>query len=231
VELRAYARILGRRWPALVALPALVLLLALVQEAARDPRYATSLRATVIYPELSGAFTDYPVDDNYLASEFAIDDLVEAVRGNVFSEAVAQRLQAAGVDIGGGEVQGAVAADRRHRVLSVTVTASDPGRAEAIARAVADELEQNTFAYTGLVAQDSESTVRIIQRPGAAGDDTGRARLLLVLQVAAAVGAGVLLALLVDYLDDTLYDGESAAAATGLAHLASVPAGSMEQRA
>jgi capsular polysaccharide biosynthesis protein len=231
VELREYVRILARRWPAVVALPALVLVLAFVQDTMRETTFSTSLRATVLYPEQSGEFTDYPVDDNYLASEYAIDDLVEAVRGNVFSEAVAGRLQATGLDVGGGEAQDAIAANRRHRVLTVDVSSWDAARAESIASAVADELEQNTFAYTGLAADGSEASVRIIQRPGAANADTGRARLLLALQVIAAAGTGLLLALLVDYLDDTLYDGESASVATGLAHLASVPSGGAERRA
>ena len=46
----------------------------------------------------------------------------------------------------------------------------------------------------------------------------------MALEVLAALGFGVLLAFLVDYIDDTLYDAESTTAALRLPHLASVPA-------
>lgn len=226
MELKHYLRVLLRRWPALVVLPLLAVVLAVVQEAARDPRYSTQARATVIRePETppAGEF-DYDRYYNYLASEFAIDDLVEAVRGNVFAAAVAERLRAEGVEIGAGEVQGAIAADRMHRVLTMNVSSGDAARAEQIARAATAELQASAFEYLGIEGVGSPAVVNIVQEPGAASEDTGRARLLLALQIVAALGAGVLLAFLVDYLDDTLYDGESAAAALALPELASVPA-------
>jgi capsular polysaccharide biosynthesis protein len=74
-----------------------------------------------------------------------------------------------------------------------------------------------------MATPDSDAVVQVIDQPGQAGPDNSRARLLLVLQVIAAAGAGVLLAFLVDYLDDTFHDGEVAAATLGVPHLASVP--------
>jgi capsular polysaccharide biosynthesis protein len=44
-----------------------------------------------------------------------------------------------------------------------------------------------------------------------------------MLQIVAAIGAGVLLAYLVDYLDDSLHDGEQTATILGVPLLASVP--------
>ncbi|MEX1157609.1 MAG: hypothetical protein WEC79_01610 [Thermomicrobiales bacterium] len=223
MELKVYLQALKRRWPVLLILPLLVGLLAVVQETTRETSYSTHAKLRVISEQLEGEFTDYPADDNFVASEYEIDDLVEAVRGNVFSNAVAARVQAAGIEIDGGEVQAAIASTREHRVLTLTVRSADPQKAEAIAREATAELEAGAFDYIGLPSPDAGAVVKVIQQPGGAGPDTSRARLLLLLQVIAAVGAGVLLAFLVDYLDDTLHDGETVAATLGVPHLASVP--------
>lgn len=224
MELKVYLQALRRRWPVMLALPLIVALLAVVQDVSRDTTYATNARLRVISELIDGEFTDYPDDDNFIASEYAIDDLVEAVRGNVFASAVAERVRASGIDIGNGEVESAIAADREHRVLTVTVRSADPARAEVIAREATAELEMAAFDYIGLPSEASGQVVRVIDQPGDAGPDTSRARLLLILQVLAAAGVGVLLAFLVDYLDDTLHDGEATSATLGLPHLANVPA-------
>lgn len=224
MELKVYLHALRRRWPIMLLLPLVVGLLAVVQDVSRETTYATHAKLRIISEQIEGDFTDYPADDNFIASEYTIDDMVEAVRGNVFAAAVAERVRAAGIEIGGEEVQSAIAADREHRVLTVTVRSTNPGKAEAIAREATAELEAAAFDYIGLPSPDSGSVVQAIDRPGGAGPDTSRARLLLLLQVIAAAGAGVLLAFLVDYLDDTFYDGESAAVTLGVPHLASIPA-------
>jgi capsular polysaccharide biosynthesis protein len=223
MELKVYLQALRRRWPVILALPLIVALLAIVQDVSRETTYATDARLRVISERIEGDFTDYPDDDNFIASEYAIDDLVEAVRGNVFAAAVAERVRASGMDIGSEEVESAIASDREHRVLTVTVRSADPERAEAIAREATLELEASAFEYIGFPSPDSGQVVTVIDQPGEAGPDTSRARLLLILQIVAAAGAGVLLAFLIDYLDDTLHDGETTAATLGLPYLASVP--------
>ena len=227
MELKVYLQALRRRWPIMLILPLLVGLLAVVQELSRETIYATQSRLRIISEQLDGEFTDYPVDDNFIASEYAIDDMVEGVRGNVFSAAVADRVRAAGLEIGAEEVTSAISAEREHRVLTVTFRSADPRRAEVIAREATAELEASAFDYIGVPSPGADSVVQVIDQPGNAGPDTSRARLLLLLQVIAAVGAGVLLAFLVDYLDDSIHDGESAAVSLGVPHLATIPA---EQR-
>jgi capsular polysaccharide biosynthesis protein len=223
MELKVYLQALRRRWPVILALPLIVALLAIAQDVSRETTYATDARLRVISERIEGDFTDYPDDDNFIASEYAIDDLVEAVRGNVFAAAVAERVRASGMEIGTEEVESAIASDREHRVLTVTVRSADPERAEAIAREATLELEASAFEYIGFPSPDSGQVVTVIDQPGEAGPDTSRARLLLILQIVAAAGAGVLLAFLIDYLDDTLHDGETTAATLGLPYLASVP--------
>lgn len=225
MELRWYLNILKRRWPIVLALPLLVGVIAIFQDVTRDPVYSTEMRVSVIrqpeaLPEAEFGYNGYY---NYLASEFAIDDLVEAVRGNVFTDAVASRLPAeSGID--SGEVQQALTPEREHRVLTMTAMSVDKQEAEAIAAATMSELQDHAFSFLGVEGIGSTAVVEVIQTPGEAVADTGRARLLLLLQVIAAMGAAVLLAFLVDYLDDTLYDAESTADVLRTPHLASIPA-------
>jgi capsular polysaccharide biosynthesis protein len=226
MELKTYVQIIKRRWPAVVVLPLLVAMLAIWQETTRDATYSTEVRAAVVRVRDPLPLNQYGFDDyyNYVSSEFAIDDLVEAVRGNVFAQAVAERATAAGTSIDASEAQSMIAADRVHRIISVHVTSHDPARARAVAEAASAELDTNAYSYIGVESDAEGSSVNIIQRPGNASPDTARERLLLALEILAALGFGVLLAFLVDYIDDTLYDAESTTAALRLPNLASVPA-------
>lgn len=226
MELKWYGRALMRRLPIIIIIPLIVAAIALLQDVARDPTYSSHVGAVVIrtpeeqLPEAFG-YNDYY---NYLASEFAIDDLVEAVRANVFAAAVAERAgNEFGLQMDASAVHAALSASRTHRILTITASSGDPREAELLAQAAAAELEANAFEFLGQEALGTPAVVRVIDAPGAAGDDSGRARLLLLLQVIAAAGVAVLLAFLLDYLDDRIHDGESAAWALGLPLLAAVP--------
>lgn len=226
MELKWYLQVLLRRWPALVILPLVVGMLALYQDMTRTEEYSANARLSVVRLPDSQPVEDFRYDEyyNYLASEFKIDDLVETVRGNVFAEAVANRMNAAGMNASTGEVQGSLSSDRQHRILSLTVTTTDPERTLAISRAAVEELESNPEIYLDVLSEGAGASVRAIQIPHGAGEDSARARLILALMVMVALGAGVLLAFVVDYLDDTLYEAETVSAATGLPVVATVPA-------
>jgi capsular polysaccharide biosynthesis protein len=226
MELKHYLRIIARRWPIIVFLPLLVGLLAVYQFAVRDATYTSHVAAVVTRhpdPQQSDEY-QYDAYYNYVSSEFAIDDLVEAVNGNVFAQAVAERARAAGADVSTSEVQGALAADRRHRILHVTAGSRDQAQAETIAQAAAAELEARAFHYLGVDTAGTTAIVSIIERPEQAVRDISRLQLLILLQLLAAAGAGVLLAFFLEYLDDTLYDREAVELALRLPHLADVPA-------
>lgn len=226
MELKWYLQVLWRRWPAILVLPILVGLFAVYQETTRDEQYAAEARLAVVRQPDQAPVDDYRYDEyyNYLSSEFKIDDLVETVRGNVFAASVAEEMTAAGVPASPGEVQGALSSSREHRILTLTATTQDPDRSLQIARAAIEELEANPALYLDISDSDGSATVRAIQVPEHAAADTTRARLIVLMSVIAAIGIGVVLAFLVDYLDDTLYDADGAASATGLPVLATVPA-------
>jgi capsular polysaccharide biosynthesis protein len=226
VELKTYLNILWRRRIWVLLPPLLALLAGVWQLSGQAAAYTTELRASVLReaeppPENEFGYNGYY---NNLSTEFAIDDLIEAMSGNVFAEAVAERAQQAGADVTVEDVESEMSAERRHRIVTVTVTSSDRAQADAIAAAAAAELEERAFSYISVSGSDQPAEARIIQRPEPAMEDTGRQMILVLLQLVAAGAFGVLLAFLIDYLDDTLYDGETAALALRVPHLASVPA-------
>lgn len=227
MELSYYLRALRRRWPIVAGIPLAALLVALIQLATWSPTYTTMVRARVIYQDNQPPTNAFEYGGFYTfgASEYNIDDLVEVVRGNVFAGAVATRLTTAGVPVSSDQVSRAIASDRTHRILTVRVTSGDRARAVDMARAVSDELELDATAYLGLDKLHSTALIDIVERPYSASPDTSRVMLLLALEVLAGIGAGVLVAFLVDYLDDTLRDPETLTATLGVPHLATVPVG------
>ncbi len=225
MELRIYLAVLLRRWYIVLALPLLVIIFAIYQDVTRTTNYTATARLSVVRQPETDIPEDFQFDEyyNYLASEFEIDDLVEIVRGNVFANNVAIRIAASGETASGGEVQGAIVADRKHRILTISATSSDPEQALRIANAAATEVLENTSSYLGHEQSEPVSTVRAVQLPGGVSSDTQRTRLILILSILVAFGFGVLLAFAIDYLDDRIYDAESACHVIELPNLAVIP--------
>lgn len=226
MELKSYLQVLWRRWPAVVILPLMVGGLAIYQDVNRVTHYSVNARVSVVRMPDPRPVEDFRYDEyyNYLTSEFKIDDLVETVDGNVFAGAVAERLTAAGMPMEPGVVQQILSTERQHRILSVMATTAEAERSLQISQAAVTELEENATLYLDMPSDAAGAIVRVIEYPNEASTDTTRARIILALGVLVAVGAGVLLAFLVDYLDDTIYDADGAAAAVQLPLLATVPA-------
>jgi capsular polysaccharide biosynthesis protein len=225
VELKHYLRILGLRWRIMLLPVLLVSVIAVYRELARPPTYSTEVRASVIRdldppPPDAYAYDGYY---NYLASEFAIDDLVEALRGNVFAEAVAQRIVDAGGSATAGDVRSVLAVARKHRIVTMTTSSSDSARVTEVAAAAEAELEQNAFQYISVSAEDPSAMVRIIQRPETPSQDATRQRMLIGMELLAALALGVLLAFVVHFLDDRMHDAETVGSALRLPILAELP--------
>lgn len=225
MELKSYLQVLIRRWPAVVLLPLLVGALAIYQDTNRVTQYTAHARVSVVRMPDQGPAEDFRYDDyyTYLTSEFKIDDLVETVGGNVFASAVAERSTAAGVPVDAATMEQILSSDRQHRILSVMATTTEPERSLQIAQAAVAELEENANTYLDMPEDATGAIVRVVDYPNEASTDTTRSRIILLLGAIVAFGAGVLLAFLVDYLDDTLYDAESVSAVTRLPVLTSVP--------
>jgi capsular polysaccharide biosynthesis protein len=199
MELRQYWRIVWRRWWLIAALVILVLVVSLVTYQSPEPVYVASMRFAI------GIEGVEPVDsvsgegrsDAWLASEYLADDLSEVLKGGDFASRISQRV---GFDV----AAGSIFASREHRIMTVTITGNDPARVQAVAEATAAAIEDGGADYfpqlTGV-----EARAVLIDGPGIgqAGPSL-QDQLDLPIRLFVALIAGVALAFLWDYLDDTV---------------------------
>lgn len=204
MELRQYWAIIRRWWwiPVLTVLLTAAFTLVTQQPwQARPAAYTTSLSFSV------GVQPQAPADGEEayytaLASEYLIDDLAEVVRGSEFAAAVSQRLQAQGITVPTGALQGSTQAGKLHRILNVAITWGNPDELGTIGDAVAATLAEEAATFMPrLFAQNGAAY--LINRGGVGEIGPGlREQLELPLRLLLALAAGIALAFLADYLDD-----------------------------
>lgn len=236
MELRRYWAIIWRyRWVVL-GLPLLVGLASTALFLIQKPSYKAEMKAQLVIappqaatPTAAGQdFFRYDSYYNYLATEYAVDDLVEVLNGNVFADAVTATLRGPdfNLNLKDEEVRGAFTASRLHRVLTVEVATGDRDRSTAIARAVNLTLARDPLKYFSkgdLVARQGAVPI-MIEAPLEAKGDRVRRALNVVLQTTIALFAGLGLAFLLHYLNDRLRDADAVAEALGLPVLGQIPA-------
>lgn len=188
-----YARILRRRWPALL-LPLLLaaFVTAMTAPAAAAPTYAVTMRfAGGLPPEPVGANTyGYDRHYNWLASEYVTRALAQAVETGAFAANVTARLAGQNMQV----PVGAIRSEYLASYLKVTVSWPDAAQAEVIARAVSDELAENAAAYWPQLSGAAAAPVRLLDVPAAAAVPAPlRSRFDLPVRGALAVAAGLLL--------------------------------------
>jgi len=203
MELRLYGAIIKRRLWLIVSL----LVILALSYALWPPRsltaYTAQMRFVVgIRPE-PGAGDYYTYDRYYtwLTAEYLVDDLAEVVKSQAFAQDVAQR---SGLAVAAGAIQGATSAGKLHRILSVSITWGNAQEMERIAQAVTAALVEGGQLYFAQLGTE-RAAVALIDPPaiGAVGPSL-RQRLDLPLRLLLALAAGVALAFLLDYLDDTI---------------------------
>ena len=204
MELRRYAWIVRRRWWIVVAL----LVVMLVSYLVAGPRaagtvYVAGMRFVVgVVPEPTTGET-YTYDRYYtwLTAEYLLDDLSEVVKSQVFAQDVAA---ASGVAVPAGAIQGATAAGKLHRILTVTVSWHDPDELAAIANAVVTVLQHQSGRYFAQLATD-DGVISLIDPPMVTAlAPSLRQRLDLPLRLILGLAASIGLTFLLDYLDDSV---------------------------
>jgi len=224
MELKQYARLIWRRAWLIVLLVAVTAVGSLLFSRPRPPIYQATMRVTVSQ-QMEPRRGDYYTYDGYytwLASEYAADDFSQVVQSGEFAAAVSRRLAAQNITIPGGIIQGATVAEKQHRILTIDVTWGDPVQLEAIASAVISELEENNAYYFAQLGTTG-AAVRVIDRPVV--HEVGRSlreRLDFPIRLLLALIAGVALAFLLDYLDDSVRD-RAELEKMGLEVLAEIP--------
>ncbi len=220
MELRHYWRIVRRRLGWILLLLFVVLISHVALTRTPPPVYAASMRFVVgVRPE-AGDNEIYRYDRYYtwLTAEYLVDDLSEVVKSQAFAQDIAER---AGLAVPAGAIQGATSAGKLHRILTVSITWPDAAELERLANAVVVTLRDEGGAYFAQLSTE-EAVVSLIDPPavGVVGPSL-RQRLDLPLRLILALAAGVGLAFLLDYLDDTIREEDLAA--LGLDVLARIP--------
>lgn len=224
MELRQYWRIIWRRWWLIVALPTIVLVVSLVTYKPPAAVYQATMRFAI------GIQGDEPVStvsgegrsDAWLASEYLADDLSEVLKGGNFAARIGQQV--------GFEVPaGSISASREHRIMTVHITWGNDDEVRAIAEAVGAAVEDGGADYFPQLA-GVEAKAVLIDGPGIG--QVGRSlkdKLDLPIRLFVALVAGVALAFLWDYLDDTVR-GRAEVEALGVPILGEIPRESRLQR-
>jgi capsular polysaccharide biosynthesis protein len=201
MELRQYWHIVWRRWWLIAGLLAVVLIVSLVTYDPPATVYQASMRFAIGIEgvEPVAAVSGEGRSDAWLASEYLADDLSEVLKGGDFAARIS--------NIVGFEVPaGTVFASREHRIMSVSITWGDRAQVQAISEAVSAAVKDGGAEYfpqlTGV-----EAKALLIDGP--AIGQVGRSlkdKLDLPIRLFLALVAGVALAFLWDYLDDTVRD-------------------------
>jgi capsular polysaccharide biosynthesis protein len=210
MELRGYWAILRRRWAAPVLVPVLVALFSAVQlqpwqEPA--PSYSVTMRMLIGVLPLEDPDAARYYDPRYYAwmtSEYLVDDFTEVLGTEMFANAISARLTEQGLSIPAGLIRAQANTGKQHRIIRLTFMWHDEAALQAIADATVAELEQNADAYfTQLGTQDAG--VRVLDSPVVVPQgQSARARVEWPLRILLAVVAGIGVAFLREYMDDTV---------------------------
>jgi capsular polysaccharide biosynthesis protein len=231
MELREYWRIVRRRWWMLAGLVLLVLAVSLVFRSHPTPMYQATMRFTIgVSPESdSERLTIDPLYSAYLASEYIADDFTEIVKSESFAGDVSVRLAGQGIAISAGVIQGFTVSEKQHRILSMQITWPHEAQLRSIAQAATETLEQDNAKYFKQLGSEG-AEVFVIDPPRIVPLGVGlKDRLEIPIRLALALLAGVGLAFLLHYLDDTLRDPDEAEA-LGLSVLGRIPPSGWRER-
>ncbi len=223
MALRQYWQVFQRRW-LLALIPALVVLaFGVATYQSPPPVYNVGVRFIVGQPPADQAdLADEQRYYNWLTSEYIVNGLTDWVKGGGFATAVSQELAAQGLDVQPGAIQGGIAAENVRSLLQISLTYGDADVLAAMMDAAAKVLiEQNA---DGLPQLDGETAVLVqLDQPVVNQIPAGlRSQLDLPFRILLALGAGVGLALLVEYLDPTLREREEVEQA-GLPVIGEIP--------
>lgn len=208
MELKAYAKILMRRWWLVLVPVAMVLVYLAATYAPPATMYQVVVRfSTGTTP--AGLSLDYDRYHPWLVSEYIAKGLADVTETGVFAEAVAARLREVGLDTSAGAVERAIVTDNARSIVVVYLTWPDPGEAALVAEALADELVENSGAYYPQIG-DLGPAVRLLDSPEPmALPPSVRAQLAEpAVRIGLALFTGVGLAFLWHYLDPTVQEAE-----------------------
>jgi len=222
MELRRYWQVLRRRW-LLIAIP--FVLVALFSIITYTPPASGGFNVGVYFivgqePAAAAAQEDEERYYNWLASEYIVNGLTDWVTSGRFREAVSAELAEEGLAIPPGSFT--VAGENIRSKLLLSVSHGDADNLATIMEAAIRVLQEQNGAALPQLGGETAVLVQlddIVVTPLPAGLT---AQLMLPLQWALGLAAGLGLALVVDYIDPTLRNREEVEA-LGLGLLGEIP--------
>jgi capsular polysaccharide biosynthesis protein len=217
MELRQYWRIIWRRWWLIATLLAIVLIVSLATYRPPAPIYQATMQFAIGIEgdESVSAVSGEGRSDAWLASEYLADDLSQVLKGGDLAKKISDR-------VGFTVPAGAIFASREHRIMTVTISWGDREQVQAIAEAVGAAVADGGAEYFPQLAGVDAQAV-LIDGPGIG--EVGRSlkdKLDLPIRLFVALVAGVALAFLWDYLDDTV-GGRDEVESLGVPVLGEIP--------
>jgi capsular polysaccharide biosynthesis protein len=204
MELRAYWRILLRRWWLVVAPVVVVVAYVAATYAPPGPVYQVVMRFAA-GTEPAGLSENYDRYYPWLTSEYIANGLADVAVTGTFAQAVASRITGAGHEITPDAIQRAIVTDNAQSILVVYLTWPDADQIVAVAEAITIELTENGVIYFPQLV-GIEPAVRRLDAPVPVSLPPGLRTQLMgpAIRIGLAIIVGVALALLYHYLDPTV---------------------------
>lgn len=227
MELKEYVRVIWRYLWLIVALVVVVGVGSWIFRAQPAPQYTASVRFTIgVNAPPATQVTGYdPILTSYQASEYIRDDFVEIIQSDVFAADVNAQLAKMGVSevaVTKGNISAAV--EKQRRLMSMSVTWNNPEQAQKIADAAVTNLSDNNAKYFAQLGA-SGAMVAVIDQPAVSRVGASlREQLDIPIRILIALLAGIALAFLLDYLDNSVRDARDAEA-LGLRVIGEIPRG------
>lgn len=222
MELLVYWRFLRRRWLLIVIPAGIVIIIALITYQPPAVSYNVGVRFLVGQTPLEETpITDEQRLNNWQASEYVVNGLRDWVSGNRFGELVNEELAGRGIDVPAGAISGGLVTDNTRSMMTLSLHYHDP---EVLAQMMDAAIVVMQTRNTDIPQLGGDPAVLVqLDEPivGAIGGGL-RQQLDLPLRFVLAIGAGVGLAFLVDFLDPTLR-GREELEAMGLAIVGEIP--------
>ena len=209
MELGNYLRVLIRFWWLIVALVAVVAVGSVVLRPQPAPVFQAGVRFTigVNAPTYAQANGYDPILTSYQASEYIRDDFVEVVQSDLFAEDVTAQLRKASVTditVKRGAISAAI--EKQRRIMSLTVTWNNTDQATKIINAAVKNLNDNNPKYFAQLGS-SPAVIAIIDNPSVVQVGASlREQMDIPIRIALALLAGIALAFILDYLDQSIRD-------------------------
>ncbi|MEP7199614.1 MAG: hypothetical protein ABI874_07345 [Chloroflexota bacterium] len=203
MELKAYWHVIRHRWWIIAILVVVVFAASYLLTPRPVTTWAATMRFTIGLARESVPVTNTlyydPAYYDWLVSEYITDDFSEVVKSSAFAGDVSQ---CAGVPVGA--IQGQANTQKQHRILTLTLGGADEQQVTLIANCAAKMLRENNAKYFAQL-NTYRGSIQVIDGPTVSTSTTDlRGRLDLPIRLALAAIAGIALAFLIDYLDDSV---------------------------